>query len=144
MENRSPFTIIGTRVLEFKYKTYMDSGQTLQPEVSISYDVKYSTDEVYKAKLILNIVSKVKTKENKKFMDFNFKIEGDFEADKSSDINEDLFKRLSEQNGLITLLHMSRSILNGITSICGTTPAFILPMVNVIKLKEEHDSSINN
>lgn len=141
MEAKSPFQIIGTRVNEFKFKTYLDQGESKPPIIKINYKLDFLNEEKFKSLLELDIKVKINTTANLKLIDFSLKIEGEFMADKSA-MDEDQFKKMSEQNGLMTMLHLSRSTLQGLTSLSGVTPGFLLPMFNVLKLIKDHNDSI--
>lgn len=141
MEAKSPFQLVATKVIEFKYKSYIDGGETRPPDIDINYELYFPEEDEYHSELKLNIKGKILTKKNKKLMDFSFIFQGVFES--KEDIGIDLFKKMSEQNGLVSMLHMSRSIIFGATSLCGLNPGFTLPMINVLKLKELHDKKLS-
>lgn len=140
METKSPFQIVGTRVNEFKFKTYLDQGESKPPVIKINYKLNFQNEEHFKSILELEIKVKINTVENLKLMDFALNIQGEFIADKDA-IDEAQFKKMSEQNGLMTMLHLSRSTLQGLTSLSGVTPGFLLPMFNVLKLISEHQEN---
>lgn len=138
MEAKSPFQIIGTKVNEFKFKTFLDRGETKPPNIKVNYELIFFDENQFKSTLLLEIKVNLNTISNKKLMELTLKIEGEFEADKAL-ISEEQFIKMSEQNGLMTMLHLSRGTLQGITSLCGVTPGFILPMFNVMELIREHN-----
>jgi hypothetical protein len=63
-------------------------------------------------------------------------MEGLFTGD-AEKMPQENFMNMLEMNGLITLLHLSRAYLLSVTSQSGIQPPVKIPMINVLKLREE-------
>ncbi len=106
----------------------------------LSFDFDYNISEVEEnenqLRGILKFFIKVKAKVKNKLL-FNIELEmhGLF-AGNPERLSREKFMEMLEINGLITLLHISRSYLISVSAQSGINPPVHIPMINVMKLRE--------
>lgn len=132
------FQILGSRVSKLILDTRIldEKGRT-----DISFDFDYDTDEVEEdgnrllgvLRFIVQIKAKVK---NKILFKIELEMEGMFTGNNDR-LSREKFMEMLEINGLVNLLHLSRAYLISVTAQSGINPPVRLPMINVLKLREE-------
>jgi preprotein translocase subunit SecB len=132
------FQFQGNRVSKFALDTRLvkEKGKT---EVTIDFDYKVNEVEMKENKFwaTLCLIILVKAKIKKKILfSVELKMEGLFTGD-AEKITQEKFVNMLEINGLVTLLHLSRAYLLSVTSQSGIQPPVKIPMINVLKLREE-------
>jgi len=133
------FQFLGNRVSSLVLNTKLvdASGQRANTSFDFDYNINSldESDDQYLG--IIEFIVKVKAVVGKKQL---FKIElvmeGAFSGN-ASKMPKDRFKDMLELNGLVTLLQISRSYILSVTSQSGIYPPVKIPMINVMKLREE-------
>jgi len=136
------FQFLGNRVnkLVVKTKPLKEKGR---PEISFDFD--YNVDEIVEEDNIflgiLQLIIQVKAKiKNRVLFEIELVMEGGFTGNPER-LSIDKFAEMVEINGLITLLHISRAYLVGVTAQSGITPPVRIPMINILKLREAKQHS---
>lgn len=132
------FQILGSRVSKLLLDTRIidEKGRA-----DVSYDFDYEIGDVEEEdnrfEGILKFTVQVKAKvKNKILFKIELEMEGAFVGN-TEKISREKFAEMLEINGLITLLHISRAYLISVTAQSGIRPPIQIPMVNVLKLREE-------
>jgi len=139
------FQILGSRVS----KLYLDTRIIDEKgRADVSFDFDYDMDEVEedgsRLQGILTFMVQVKAKvKNKILFKIDLEIEGLF-AGNPERLSREKFMEMLEMNGLVTLLHISRSYLISVSAQSGINPPVQIPMVNVLKLREMKAKSGGN
>ena len=126
--NRVSKLVLDTRLIEEKGRA----------EVTIDVDYKVNEIEVKESKFsdTLSLIIQVKAKiKNRILFRVELEMEGLFAGD-AEKITQEKFMNMLEMNGLVTLLHISRAYLLSVTAQSGIQPPVKLPMINVLKLRE--------
>jgi preprotein translocase subunit SecB len=136
-EALADFQILGSRVNKLLLDTRIISTKG---RADLSFDFDYNISEVEEnenqLRGILKFFIKVKAKVKNKLL-FNIELEmhGLF-AGNPERLSREKFMEMLEINGLITLLHISRSYLISVSAQSGINPPVHIPMINVMKLRE--------
>lgn len=126
--NRVSKLVLDTRLIEEKGRA----------EVTIDVDYIVNEVEMKESKFsdTLSLIIQVKAKiKNRILFRVELEMEGLFAGD-AEKITQEKFMNMLEMNGLVTLLHISRAYLLSVTSQSGIQPPVKLPMINVMKLRE--------
>jgi preprotein translocase subunit SecB len=109
-----------------------------QAELFIDFDYKIGEIEeennCFRGSLTFLVQAKAKVK-NRILYKIDLEIEGTF-AGSIEKLSQEKFIQMLEMNGLITLLHISRAYLISVTAQSGIQPPLRIPMVNVLKMRE--------
>lgn len=132
------FQFLGNRVNRLVLETRLNGEKD---RANVTYDFDYKVSEIERKEnnfwATMSFIVHVKAKtRNKIFFKIELEMEGLFAGD-AEKISQEQFSDMLELNGLITLLHISRSYLLSITSQSGIQPPVRLPMVNVLKLRDK-------
>jgi len=136
-EALADFQILGSRVNKLLLDTRIINTKG---QADISFDFDYNIAEIgedeNQMRGILKFFIKVKAKvKNKLLFTIELEMNGLF-AGNPERLSREKFMEMLEINGLITLLHISRSYLISVTSQSGINPPVHIPMINVMKLRE--------
>ncbi|NLV21159.1 MAG: preprotein translocase subunit SecB [Syntrophomonadaceae bacterium] len=136
-EALADFQILGSRVNKLLLDTRIIN---IKGRADISFDFDYKIagveEDGNQLRGILKFFVKVKAKVKNKIL-FNIELEmhGLF-AGNPERLSREKFMEMIEINGLITLLHISRSYLISVTAQSGIHPPVHIPMINVMKLRD--------
>lgn len=132
------FQFMGNRVSKLILDTKIIAGKG-QAEISFDFDyqIKDLVEDESRFLGIIQLIVKVKAKVKSKILfKIDLEMEGAF-AGNAEKLGREKFTEMLEMNGLITLLHMSRAYLLSVTAQSGINPPVKIPMVNVLKLREQ-------
>jgi preprotein translocase subunit SecB len=130
------FQFLGSRVGGMQLETRRINARG-QAELFFDFDYKVSEieeDSCFRGSLSFIVQVKAKVK-NRILYKINLEMEGIF-AGSTEKLSREKFKQMLEINGLITLLHISRAYLISVTAQSGIQPPLRIPMVNVLKMRE--------
>ena len=139
------FQFLGNRVTKFNLDTRMINVIELRAVISYEFDNNVKDVRELENKLVGIIEFMVKAKstlKKKKFFNIDLVMEGAFACETQTD-TEEMFQEMLEINGLVTLSQISRAYILSVTSQSGIPPVK-MPMINVIKLREEKKEANND
>ena len=133
------FQFLGNRVSKFVIETKdIDvKGAKIPLDIAFDYNVIniHEQEEKFIGFIEFIVVIKAKVK-NATLFKFNLNMEGAF-AGNTKKITIDAFKEMVELNGIITLSQLSRAYILSVSALSGINPPIRLPMINVMKLREQ-------
>ena len=136
------FQFLGNRVAKFTLETRLVEGEG---EGKVDFDFDYEIrsmeegEETFFAVLALIVTARA-GKGRKNVFKLSLDMEGLFAGNRER-LSREQFMQMVELNGLITLLHLCRAYLMTVTAQSGINPPGRLPMINILKLKEEKAQS---
>lgn len=138
----SAFQFVGSSVrhlnIDNSFVRYTDS-EDIEKKFGINTEIiDIGNDDKDKNSLlgILRLIVKLDINNKEKNFSITLAIEGCFKA---NNIDEEKFKTMLELNGATTLYSCARSVITSITSQTFSGDHIILPMINMLKFKEEKD-----
>jgi len=137
------FQFLGSRVVKLLIET-KPLKEKSRAELTVDFD--YETNKLVQEnnifiggiRLIILIKAKIK---NKVLFKIDLVMEGAFSGD-SEKMTKEKFTEMVERNGLITLMHLSRAFLIGVSAQSGINPPIRIPMINITKLRESKQKSL--
>lgn len=140
------FQFVGNRVADFKIQTKDIEAKQLKAQ--INYDFDYNIEEIkeledrYVGRIKFIIIIKAKVK-NSILFKISLTMEGAFIGNIKK-LNKESFIEMLELNGLATLSQLSRAYILSVTSLSGINPPIKLPMINIIKLRQNKKKDETN
>lgn len=140
------FQFVGNRVADFKIQTKDIEAKQLKAQ--INYDFDYNIEEIkeledrYVGRIKFITIIKAKVK-NSILFKISLTMEGAFIGNIKK-LNKESFIEMLELNGLATLSQLSRAYILSVTSLSGINPPIKLPMINIIKLRQNKKKDETN
>ncbi len=142
-ESLSEFQLITTNIIDVHISNNLPPKLTdlkLKRSFDLDYDISDISDiEVVNkkfARIILQFtIFTIDTDNDNKLLDFNVAIEGIFSA--PIDIDENVFIKMLELNGLTALYGVARGHISVLSSAVTNSEKINLPMINIPKLVEK-------
>lgn len=148
---KAKLQMVGNRILELNIENdfvYLDlNSENIQRKINITHKISepyFLEENVLARNLIMDIgltISDIIEEENLK-LSVDLKLEGCFCIEKGG-LDEEL-EELISVSGTAALYSIARGIISSITSQTCTNGTVLLPMVNMIALKEQLDSEDSN
>lgn len=132
------FRFLGNRVKKLVLDTKLIENKN-RAEIFFDFDYQTSNIEESEGKLFGVLLFKIQIKakvKNKILFKIDLEMDGAF-AGNVEKLNRKKFVEMLEMNGLITLLHISRAYLLSVTAQSGIQPPVQIPMVNILKLRDQ-------
>lgn len=139
------FQFVGNRVCKFEFETKDINASESKAKLSFDFDYNILNieehDDRYVGYIEFIVIIKAKIK-NLNLFKLNLIMEGAFTGNINK-LDEEQFREMLELNGLTTLSQLSRAYILSVTSLSGISPSIKLPMINVIALIKQKNSSDN-
>ena len=127
----SQFQFLGYRVSKIDCQIKDDFGKSKEDiKQNINIENNYDANDKRFVEVVLNLT----IKSNSESFFFFLKIKGGFRA--TSEMTDELFQSLSQQNGPAILYPYARSIVTNYTA-QANVPPIILPTMNFVRKKKE-------
>jgi preprotein translocase subunit SecB len=140
------FQFLGNRVSKFVIETKDIEIKAGRIPLDVAFDYDLIKIEEHDEKLVgfldftVEIKAKVKSSNLFKIL---LTMQGAFAGDLKK-ITLDAFKEMIELNGITTLSQLSRAYILSVSALSGINPPIRLPMINVIKLREQKKKKSEN
>ncbi|MCR4442714.1 MAG: protein-export chaperone SecB [Peptococcaceae bacterium] len=143
-EISADFQFLGNRVCKFKLETFPIN---VREKAEVNFEIDYKIGDISEENntLIGRIVLKEQIKatvKKKTLYKCQVEVEGVF-AGNPEVLNREKFKKMVELNGLVTLFHILRAYLIGVSAQSGINPPIKTPMINVMKIIEAKSSMVS-
>ena len=141
---QSEFKFIGNRVASFNLATR--NINTKGQRVNVSFNFDYNVKDIQQSdSSVLGVIEfKVKVRamvKRRLLFKVELVMEGAFTAEREL-LSDEVFFEMLELNGLITLSQISRAYIISVTSQSGINPPVTIPMINVMKMREKKEQSM--
>ena len=144
---QASFQMVGSTVrhlnIENNFISISNDADT-ERAVDVSYEIdnKQEFDDEHLMFGVSNLSTHVKIKKAPLETTISLIVQGCFSIPKEE--GKEKLKEMMSLSGSAALYSISRAIISGISAQCYTSGSIVLPMINVIKMKELNDAAPSN
>lgn len=139
------FQYVGHRLLSFEYSYPKTKDTDHQYDYLIDFNTVHYEDGEDRHFGVIRLAIKVNemVEDDEISTTVNMEIEGAFVGNPHL-LTEEQFRNMLEINGVATLSHIARTQIMNVTSMSGANERIVLPMINILEVKEMKDKDTSS